>query len=234
MSQQLCPDVEKGYPSLSPRLDVKDLSRRSSRASNTYQREDETQFPSPTAVGLVGFVLANTPATCMLLGWVGAGGRDGNEAAAIGAYIYFGCLLEILCGIAEWICGETFNAIVFLSLGAYFGASGIMMIPFYNAVSGYAATSGGLEAYNNSYASFLITMGVLLLLFTLASLRVDFCHVLLFACFTICFPCLAASYRYMGEENHHMAQTLRMWGSITSLIGTVIAWYLVSSSYHPG
>ncbi|KAI6826452.1 hypothetical protein KC332_g8871 [Hortaea werneckii] len=80
----------------------------------------------------------------MLLGWGGAGGNNGNQSAAIGAYFYLGCLLEIICGIGEWINGETFNATVFLVLGGYFGASAAVMVPFYNA------TISGVENFNNS------------------------------------------------------------------------------------
>ncbi|KAI7535210.1 hypothetical protein KC331_g12149 [Hortaea werneckii] len=128
------------------------------------------KFGNPTPIGLCGFLLANTPATIMLLGWRGAGGNNGNQSAAIGAYFYLGCLLEIICGIGEWINGETFNATVFLVLGGYFGASAAVMVPFYNAVSGYGTDVDAAEAaYYASYATFLISMAVVLLFFTIAS-----------------------------------------------------------------
>ncbi|RMZ09878.1 hypothetical protein D0864_01405 [Hortaea werneckii] len=128
------------------------------------------RFGNPTPVGLCGFLLANTPATIMLLGWGGAGGNNGNQSAAIGAYFYLGCLLEIICGIGEWINGETFNATVFLVLGGYFGASAAVMVPFYNAVGGYGTDVDAAEAaYYASYATFLIFMAVVLPFFTIAS-----------------------------------------------------------------
>ncbi|KAK0343380.1 hypothetical protein LTR91_025291 [Friedmanniomyces endolithicus] len=189
------------------------------------------RFGNPTPVGLGGFLLANTPATIMLPGWHGAGGRNGNESAAIGTFFYLGCLLEILCGIGEWINGETFNAAVFLILGGYFGASGAVMVPFYNAISGYGTDATAAEAtYHDSYAMLLIFMGVLLLFFTIASVRLDICHVVLFACFTVCFPCLATSYFYMADGNEATAHTFRIWGGIFSLAGSVILWYLFLGS----
>ncbi|KAK1070689.1 hypothetical protein LTR12_000077 [Friedmanniomyces endolithicus] len=189
------------------------------------------RFGNPTPVGLGGFLLANTPATIMLLGWHGAGGRNGNESAAIGTFFYLGCLLEILCGIGEWINGDTFNAAVFLILGGYFGASGAVMVPFYNAIGGYGIDATAAEAtYHDSYAMLLIFMGVLLLFFTIASVRLDICHVVLFACFTVCFPCLATSYFYMADGNEATARTFRTWGGIFSLAGSVILWYLFLGS----
>ncbi|KAK5164207.1 uncharacterized protein LTR77_009901 [Saxophila tyrrhenica] len=188
-------------------------------------------FGNPTPVGLGGFLLANTPATMMLLGWHGAGGANGNESAAVGMFFYMGCLLEVLCGIGEWIKGETFNAAVFLILGGYFGASGAVLVPFYNAISGYGADGIAAQfAYHDSYAMFLIFMGVLLLFFTIASIRLDVCHVVLFACFTACFPCLAMSYFYMADGNASTARTYRIWGAVVSLVGSIILWYLFLGS----
>ncbi|KAK5715604.1 hypothetical protein LTR15_010249 [Elasticomyces elasticus] len=189
------------------------------------------RFGNPTPVGLGGFLLANTPATIMLLGWHGAGGRNGNESAAVGIFMYMGCLLEVICGIGEWINGETFNAAVFLILGGYFGASGAVMMPFYNAIGGYGTdATAAAAAYHDSYAMLLIFMGVLLLFFTIASVRLEICQVVLFACFTVCFPCLATSYFYMADGNEDSARTFRIWGGIFSLAGSVILWYLFLGS----
>lgn len=38
-------------------------------------------FGNPTPVALAGFLLANTPATIMLMGWRGAGSGVGNASA---------------------------------------------------------------------------------------------------------------------------------------------------------
>jgi uncharacterized protein len=49
-------------------------------------------FGNPTPVALGGFLLANTPASIMLMGWGGAGGGTGNAAAAIGTYYFLGAI----------------------------------------------------------------------------------------------------------------------------------------------
>ncbi|KAI7637606.1 hypothetical protein KC319_g14989, partial [Hortaea werneckii] len=164
-------------------------------------------------------------------GWGGAGGNNGNQSAAIGAYFYLGCLLEIICGIGEWINGETFNATVFLVLGGYFGASAAVMVPFYNAVGGYGTDVDAAEAaYYASYATFLIFMAVVLPFFTIASVRLDICHVVLFACFTVCFPCEAMTYFYMADGNDSAAHTFRICSGVSSLAGSAIVWYLLLGS----
>ncbi|KAK3068530.1 hypothetical protein LTR53_013823 [Teratosphaeriaceae sp. CCFEE 6253] len=225
------PDAVPDYRStISPRkATYQQIERTISVPTTLVSADTPRRFGNPTPIGLGGFLLANTPATIMLLGWHGAGGRNGNESAAIGTFFYLGCLLEILCGIGEWINGETFNAAVFLILGGYFGASGAALVPFYNAIEGYGTNAAAADAtYHDSYAMLLICMGVLLLFFTIASLRLDVCHVVLFACFTVCFPCLATSYFYMADGNEGAARKFRIWAGMFSLVGSVIVWYLVS------
>lgn len=181
-----------------------------------------------TIVGLAGSVLANTPDSLILLGLNGAGGSDGNPAALVGPFIYLGCLLEILCGTGEWYRGDIFNAAVFFSVGGYFGSAGATMLPFYYAMTGYGTGPAATAAYHNSYAMFLISMAILLLLFTVASFAIDISHVLLFTCFTVCFPCLAVSHVYTADENDSLATVFRICAGSMSLVGTVIAWYLAS------
>jgi uncharacterized protein len=103
-------------------------------------------------------------------------------------------------------------------------------VPFYNALQGYGARSTAESAYHDSYAMFLIFMGVFLLFLTIASVRLDICHVALFACFTVCFPCLATSYFYMANGNDGLARTFRIWGASFSLAGSIILWYLFLGS----
>lgn len=66
-------------------------------------------FGNPTPVALGGFLLANTPATIMLMGWGGAGGDAGNAAAGVGTFYFLGAVLLYAGGIGEWILGNTFR-----------------------------------------------------------------------------------------------------------------------------
>lgn len=102
-------------------------------------------------------------------------------------------------------------------------------MPFYNATAGYGTDSAvAAAAYNDSSAMLLIFMGVLSLFFTIASIRLDICHVVLFACFTVCFPCLASSHFNLADGNAQAAYAWRVKAGVSSLVGSVILWYLVS------
>jgi uncharacterized protein len=66
-------------------------------------------FGNPTPVALGGFLLANTPATIMLMGWGGAGSDAGNVSAGVGTFYFLGAVLLYAGGIGEWILGNTFR-----------------------------------------------------------------------------------------------------------------------------
>lgn len=184
------------------------------------------RFGNPVPISLGGFLLANTPATIMLLGWHGAGGDSGNESASIGAFFFLGGALMYLGGIGEWLQGNTFSAVVDLTLGGYFAASAATLTPFFNSPAAY----GNENSYYSSYAMFEIFMGVLLMFYTVAALRTNFCLVAIFACFTVCFPCIAASYFLRADGKIESANFWRKAGAMFSLVGSVIVWYVVSES----
>jgi len=187
-------------------------------------------FGNPTGIALGGFLLANTPATIMLLGWGGAGGGNGDESAAVGLFFYLGAVLLYFGGFAEWILGNTFSSTIYFTLGGYFGASGATLVPFYNTLAGYGTLGDAKAAgvYHDSYAMFLISMGILMVVFMIGSLRLDVVHVAIFAAFAVCFPCLAAAYFVGGNGRAGAGYTWRVVGAWMSLIGSGLVWYLVS------
>lgn len=76
-------------------------------------------FGNPTPVALAGFLLANTPATIMLMGWHGAGGGAGIANAGNGAYFFLAMVLLYAGAIGEWILGNTFPCVVFFTFGGF-------------------------------------------------------------------------------------------------------------------
>ena len=64
-------------------------------------------FGNPTPVALGGFLLANTPASIMLMGWAGAGSDAGNASAGTGLYFFLGAICLYAGGIGEWVLGNT-------------------------------------------------------------------------------------------------------------------------------
>lgn len=90
-------------------------------------------------------------------------------------------------------------------------------------MNGYGDDPAG---FYNSFAFFLIFMAVLCLFYAIAALRTNICLVLILVCFTITFPCLAASYFY-AADGVGPATACRIAGGAFAFIASMVAWYLV-------
>ncbi|KAK0856326.1 hypothetical protein LTR03_001417 [Friedmanniomyces endolithicus] len=143
-------------------------------------------FANPTPIALAGFLLANTPATCMLMGWHGAGGGAGIANADTGPYFFCGGVLLYAGAIGEWILGNTFPAVVFFTFGGFWATFGATLTPFFDAVAGYGDAPAG---FYDSFAFFLVFMAVLCLFYAIAALRTNICLVVILVCFCVTFPC---------------------------------------------
>ncbi|KAK0935748.1 hypothetical protein LTR29_012680 [Friedmanniomyces endolithicus] len=158
-------------------------------------------FANPTPIALAGFLLANTPATCMLMGWHGAGGGAGIANADTGAYFFCGGVLLYAGAIGEWILGNTFPAVVFFTFGGFWATFGATLTPFFDAVGGYGDAPAG---FYNSFAFFLVVILV---------------------CFYVTFPCLAAAYFYAGAGVGPSTEC-RVVGAAFAFVASMVAWYL--------
>lgn len=116
---------------------------------------------------------------CMaLLGWKGAGG---NGAACTAVYFFFGGVLMISGAFLEFILGNTFPFVVFGLFGAFWLAFGGTLQPFYGGAKFYspAGTPQAMAMedpeFANTFAFFLVYMGVLCFIFLIASVRTSKC-----------------------------------------------------------
>ncbi|KAK0799797.1 hypothetical protein LTR91_019923 [Friedmanniomyces endolithicus] len=179
-------------------------------------------FANPTPIALAGFLLANTPATCMLMGWHGAGGGAGIANADTGAYFFCGGVLLYAGAIGEWILGNTFPAVVFFTFGGFWATFGATLTPFFDAVGGYGDAPAG---FYNSFAFFLVFMAILCLFYAIAALRTNICLVVILVCFCVTFPCLAAAYFYAGAGVGPSTEC-RVVGAAFAFVASMVAWYL--------
>lgn len=179
-------------------------------------------FGNPTPVALGGFLLANTPVAIELMGWRGAGGGAGNVAAGVGTYYFLGAVLLYAGGIGEWILGNTFPSVVFFTFGGFWAAFGATLTPFFAAISAYNEAA----AFYNSFAHFLIWMGILCALYAIAALRTNICLVIILLCFVITFPFLAAAYFYAADGMAATAAKMQVCGGAFAFIASIVAWYL--------
>ncbi|CAD6453192.1 126057ba-d989-45a1-beb3-9f1c505d3a35 [Sclerotinia trifoliorum] len=169
---------------------------------NAVKGDLRKTFGNPTPVAILGFLISLSPLSCDLMGWRGAGG---NGAAGIGSYYFFGGLLMIVGGFLEFILGNTFPFVVFISFGAYWLTLASTLQPFYGAYALYAPAGGtaadGLETvgFNASFAFFLIFMGVLSLIYLVCSLRTNVVFVIIFFTMVVAFGLLSATYLHTAN-----------------------------------
>ncbi|MCJ1279235.1 hypothetical protein MMC21_007059 [Puttea exsequens] len=187
---------------------------------NKVSGELRKTFGNPTPLALIGFLLSLSPLSCQLMGWRGAGG---NGASDIGAYLFFGGLLMIIGAVGEWIVGNTFPTVVFGTFGAFWLQFGATLQPFYNAYGAYVTDPEAVAAnmgnpgnpvgqmtpgFNNSYAFFLLFMGLVCFIFLICSLRTNAVFFLIFFSLVCAFACLAAAYWNLGLAYENAANTM--------------------------
>lgn len=111
----------------------------------------------------------------------------------------------IVGGFLEFIIGNTFPFVVFLSFGAFWLAFAATLQPFYYAYGSYAPAgdpeSAGIDTvgFTASFAFFLLFMGLLCLVYLICSLRTNIVFVIIFFSLVIAFSLLAATYWYNAK-----------------------------------
>lgn len=127
----------------------------------------------------------------------------------------------IVGGFLEFILGNTFPFVVFISFGAFWLSFAATLTPFYGAYGSYApadATSAaeGLSTvgFNSSFAFFLVFMGVLCFIYLICSLRTNVVFVIIFLTLVLAFALLAATYwhsaRAIAMATTNMAESARL------------------------
>ncbi|KAF3760949.1 hypothetical protein M406DRAFT_18130, partial [Cryphonectria parasitica EP155] len=170
---------------------------------NEVNGELRRTFGNPTPIGLVGFLLSLSPLSCSLMGWRGA---SSTGAVGIPDYFFFGGVLMILGGILEWVLGNSFPCVVFVTFGAFWLTFAGTLNPAFAAYSSYAATgqpaATGLETqgFNASFGFFQVFMAVVCFCFLLASVRTNICFVFIFFTLFLTFTMLTSAYWYLAED----------------------------------
>lgn len=139
-----------------------------------------------------------------------------------GLYFFIAAILLYAGGIGEWVLGNTFPSVVFFTFGGFWGAFGATLTPWFNVIGAYEDPAG----FYDSFAFFLLFMGVLCLLYSIAALRTNICLVAILVCFTITFPLLTASYFLAADGHIDTSNACRIAGAAFAFVASMIAWYL--------
>jgi len=116
--------------------------------------------------------------------------------------------------------------------GGFWGTFGGTLTPFYAAISSYTtsdasgATVPDPAGFYNSFAFFLIFMGLLCFSYMIVALRTNILLVIILFLFVLTFPLLAASYFYGADGKVALSNNCRIAGGACAFIASMVAWYL--------
>ncbi|RMZ85167.1 hypothetical protein DV738_g224, partial [Chaetothyriales sp. CBS 135597] len=193
---------------------------------NQVSNNLRSTLANPTPLALVGFLMALSPLSNVLLGWRGAGGLG---AAEVGAYYFFGGLLMLLGSVFEFILGNTFPFVVFGSFGAFWLTWGATLTPYFNAATAYQPDDPAAALVNPTFlASFgylFLYMAIMCTIFLIVSLRTNVIFVLLFVLVIPVFG-LLTGYVWnaaLGIVNEKLMEAA---GGI-AFVACLLGWYLL-------
>ncbi|OLL24498.1 Protein alcS [Neolecta irregularis DAH-3] len=157
------------------------------RPSQHELRNEQKKYANPNALGLIGLVLVLSPLSCVLMGLRGAT----IPAGLVGPMYGSGAFALILGGIMEFLTGNTFSLIVFISFGGLFISLGVTSNPSTSGQSSFGDDLGPLHASLGFYFLFWTLLGFL---FLIASLKTNLIFCWIFLATDIAFALLSASY----------------------------------------
>ncbi|KAG7142024.1 Protein alcS like protein [Verticillium longisporum] len=218
-----------GSISMSPEL----LEKLYLSPQNVVKGDLRKTFGNPTPIALAGFLISLFPLSCDLMGWRGAGG---SGAASIGSYFFFGGLLMFLGGLLEWILGNAFPSVVFLTFSAFWLSFGATLVPDFHAYAAYApadATSvaEGLQTrgFNASFGFFLLAMMLLCLVYLVCSLRTNVAFFIIFLTLVLGFGLLTGAYWALASDytgNAAFANKLIKGGGACYFVTCLAGWWI--------
>ncbi|BGP19957.1 hypothetical protein JCM10213_006734 [Rhodosporidiobolus nylandii] len=178
------------------------------------------RFGNPTPIGIASFLLCLTPFSCYLMGWVDT--TTTAAATLVGALYFMGGLGLTIAGILEWILGNTFPSVVFVTFGAFWFSFGFLLQPTQTIATAVGAATAD---YAGGIALYLVWWSVLVLIYLIASLRTNLVFVLLFFFLEITFWLLAALYIRLAYGHTNVVTLMRTAGGF-AFATCMMGWYL--------
>ncbi|KAK5997591.1 Protein alcS [Cladobotryum mycophilum] len=180
--------------------------------ANKVSGDLRQRFGNPTPLALLGFLITSMPLAAALMGWRGAGG---GGAGTIGTCYFFGGMLQPIGSLLEWIIGNTFSYIIFGSFAFTAGATTA------------AEKAAGIASYKSSLAFFLLSMGILIFMYLICSLRTNLVFFAILFFTDVTFFLLAGAYWKGTEGNAAMFQSLSHAAGATAFVFCMFGWYLL-------
>jgi len=121
------------------------------------------RFGNPSPLGLLGF-----GATTFILSMYNVRTRNiTHPNVVLGMALGYGGLVQLIAGIQEWACGNTFAATAFSSYGGFWLSYGTLYIPFFEVSAAY----GSSAEFASAVGIYLAAWAIVTLLFFIATLK---------------------------------------------------------------
>jgi hypothetical protein len=173
-------DVEKGYSHAA--------HNNNAEASGAYRLAPSAnppfrQFANPGPLGLSAFA-----ATTFVLSLINVSARDVTVPnIVLGMAFFYGGLVQLLAGMWEFACGNTFGATALSSYGGFWLSYAIILTPSFNVIPAYTEAA----MLHNALSFYLFAWFIFTTLMLICTLRVSVAFVFLFFTLDMAFLFLA-------------------------------------------
>ncbi|POW01181.1 hypothetical protein PSTT_12651 [Puccinia striiformis] len=143
-----------------------------------------------------------------------------TESVIISMAYGYGGMIQVLAGMWEFACGNTFGATAFSSYGGFWISFGLILSPNSGILAAYANKKHELESALGLY---LFSWFIFTTIMLLGSLRTSVALVALFSFLDVTFLLLA-----IGKLSTHAAPLTKA-GGVFGVITAFIAWYVAAA-----
>ncbi|KAF8472416.1 GPR1/FUN34/yaaH family-domain-containing protein [Gautieria morchelliformis] len=176
-------DVEKGQTDAFERAAVDASAARQA----AIQAAGLRRLGNPGPLGLFSFA-----STTLILSLYNVNARHINTPnVVVGMAVGVGGLCQLLAGMWEFACGNTFGATAFSSYGGFWLSFSLIYIPGSGILTAYDPASGNASQLKDALGIYLITWFIVTFIFLLAAIRTHLAFVGLFGFLALTFMLLA-------------------------------------------
>lgn len=158
-------------------------------SKSRQQTSNIKAFGNPTPLGIVCFLLTYTPTMCVLMGFRGT--TANSLLSLLGAYYFFGGMGMWISGILEWIVGNTFPSLVFISFGSFWLSLAIVVDPRVMVQSTLGQTG---PVFNSGWGLYLIFWSIFVYFMAIAACKTNITFVIILTSVAMTFNLLYVSF----------------------------------------
>ncbi|UZJ57163.1 hypothetical protein CBS101457_006483 [Exobasidium rhododendri] len=185
------------------------------------QSDNIKTFGNPTPLGIVCFLLTYSPTMTILMGFRGT--TSASLLSLIGVYYLMGGMGMWVSGILEFIVGNTFPSLVFISFGSFWFSLAFVVDPVYNVQGTLGATG---PAFNSAWGLYLIFFAVYVFFLAIAACKTNVALVVILTSVALTFSLLGATYFAIADGKSDAATLLVATGAV-GFVATVAGYWLL-------